>query len=68
MRVDQELPWLRNWFPRYQMKDGGLTCDYEAYPVEDECPSSMVGTIAAFEAVLHHVEDPTPQEIAFLDR
>ncbi len=66
--VDRELPWLRPWFLRYQMEDGGLTCDYEAYPVEDECPSSMVGTIAAFEAVLHHVPNPSGKELEFLDR
>ncbi len=50
--VDAELPWIRPWFPRYQMRDGGLSCDETAYLVEDECPSSMVGTIAGFEAML----------------
>ena len=29
--VDKELPWIRPWFLRYQMADGGLTCDNEAY-------------------------------------
>ncbi len=50
--VDQKLPWIRPWFLKYQMPDGGLNCDNEAYLVKDEVPSSMVGTIAAFEAVL----------------
>jgi hypothetical protein len=50
--VDAELPWVRPWFERYQMRDGGLNCDETAYLVEDECPSSMVGTIAPFEALL----------------
>lgn len=50
--VDAELPWIRTWFDRYQMRDGGLNCDERAYLVEDECPSSMVGTIAGFEAML----------------
>jgi len=50
--VDAELPWIRSWFERYQMRDGGLNCDERAYLVEDECPSSMVGTIAVFEAML----------------
>lgn len=50
--VDAELPWLRPWFLRYQMADGGLNCDGDAYLVEGEVPSSMVGTIAVFEAVL----------------
>ena len=50
--VDAELPWVRPWFERYQMADGGLNCDDAAYAVTDECPSSMVGTVAAFEAML----------------
>lgn len=67
--VDQELPWIRPWFLRYQMADGGLNCDNDAYLVKDECPSSMVGTIAAFEAVLLYTPRPwTPEEISFLDK
>jgi hypothetical protein len=50
--VDRELPWIRPWFIRYQMADGGLNCDDTAYRCSDECPSSMVATIAAFEAML----------------
>jgi hypothetical protein len=52
VEVDAELPWIRPWFERYQMRDGGMNCDESAYLVADECPSSMVGTIAAFEAML----------------
>jgi len=67
--VDARLPWMRPWFLRYQMADGGLTCDNGAYLVQHECPSSMVGTIAPFEAVLLCTDRPyTPQEIDFLDR
>lgn len=67
--VDKELPWLRPWFLRYQMADGGLNCDNEAYLVKDECPSSMVGTIAAFEAVLLCTPRSwTPEEKTFLDK
>lgn len=66
--VDRELPWIRPWFLRYQMADGGLTCDNDAYLVNDECPSSMVGTIAAFEAILYCTGRPwTHEERAFLD-
>jgi hypothetical protein len=66
--VDKELPWIRPWFFRYQMADGGLSCDNDAYLVTGECPSSMVGTIAAFEAILLYTPWPwTPQEMAFLD-
>jgi hypothetical protein len=55
--VDAELPWVRPWFTRYQLADGGLSCDETAYLVSDECPSSMVGTIAAFEAMLEQGTD-----------
>ncbi len=67
--VDKELAWIRPWFLRYQMADGGLNCDNEAYLVKDECPTSMVGTIAAFEAVLLYTNRPwTIEEKAFLDQ
>jgi hypothetical protein len=67
--VDRELPWIRPWFPRYQMADGGLTCDNDAYRVHEECPSSMVGTIAAFEAILLYTRNTwSNEEVAFLDR
>jgi hypothetical protein len=69
LNVDQELPWIRPWFLRYQMADGGLNCDSDAYLASGECPSSMVGTIAAFEAVLLYTPRPwTPEEKTFLDR
>lgn len=66
--VDKELPWIRPWFLRYQMADGALNCDNGAYLVKDECPSSMVGTIAAFEAILIYTPRPwTTAERKFLD-
>lgn len=46
------VPWAVPWFPRYQMADGGLSCDDSAYTIAGECPSSMVGTIAPFEAMM----------------
>ena len=49
---DAALPWASPWFVRYQMADGGLNCDGDAYLQTDECPSSMVATIAPFEAML----------------
>ena len=65
--VDRELPWIRPWFLRYQMADGGLTCDNDAYLIQDECPSSMIGTIAAFESILLCTPRPwTKEEAAFL--
>jgi hypothetical protein len=55
--VTRELPWGKPWFQRYQMADGGLNCDEAAYRAEGECPSSMVGTAAAFEAMQLIAED-----------
>lgn len=67
--VDKELPWIRPWFLRYQMPDGGLNCDNEAYLVRDEVPSSMVATISVFEAVLLYTPRPwTTEEKIFLDK
>ena len=67
--VDKELPWIRPWFLRYQMADGGLNCDNDAYLVKDETPSSMVGTIAAFEAILLYTPRGwTKEEKIFLDK
>ena len=65
--VDRALPWVKPWFVRYQMADGGLTCDERAYLVAGECPSSMVGTVAPFEAMLLGSER-TAEQRAFLDR
>jgi hypothetical protein len=64
--VDAALPWIKPWFVRYQMADGGLNCDAAAYLVEHECPSSMVGTIAPFEAML--LGRWTPEQQTFLER
>ena len=50
--VERALPWVRPWFARYQMADGGLSCDNTAYLQTGECPSSMVGTVAPLEAML----------------
>lgn len=67
--VDRELPWIRKWFFKYQMSDGGLNCDNEAYLVKDEVPSSMVGTIAVFESVLLYTpREWTPEEEKFIDK
>jgi hypothetical protein len=67
--ADVALPWAEPWFVRYQMADGGLSCDETAYWVADECPSSMVGTVAPLEAML--VGDPAQWSAArrrFVDR
>lgn len=61
--VDKELPWMREWFFRYQLMDGGLNCD------ENSCKGSLVSTIACLEAVLFcRKERPiSSQEKNFLD-
>ena len=69
MDVDKTIPWLRPWFIKYQMADGGMNCDNEAYLVKNETPSSMVGTIAAFEAILLYTpRDWTSEEKIFLKK
>lgn len=69
VEVDRCIPWIRPWFLRYQMEDGGLNCDNSAYLVEGQSPSSMVGTIAAFEAVVRFTWRPfTSQEAAWVER
>ncbi len=66
--MDCELPWARSWFLRYQMPDGGLNCDEDAYRAEPQA-SSMVGTIAHLEAILLFTNRPfTTEEGDFLDR
>ncbi len=68
VEVDKELPWMRNWFLRYQLSDGGLNCDEKAYskPIPK---SSIVTTIACLEAVLFcRQRDLTDAETVFLDK
>ncbi len=67
--VDRELPWIRPGFARYQMADGGLSCDDTAYRAQGECPSSMVATISPFEAMLlGRRDDWTAERAAFVER
>lgn len=68
--IDGALPWIEPWFRRYQMDDGGLNCDELAYRQPGECPSSMVATIAPFEAMLARgsITAWTPEQRGFLDR
>lgn len=66
--VDRELPWVKEWLLRFQLPDGGLNCDAEAYRCAEK-PSSIVGTISPLEAVLLCTHrGHTPEELAFLDR
>jgi hypothetical protein len=63
--VDASLPWARSWFLKYQMKDGGLNCDEDAYH-GDPNASSIVGTISPLEAILS-VSELSPAEENFLN-
>ncbi|GEM_PF-91174 len=66
--VDRALPWIRPWFLRYQLPDGGLNCDESAYtkPVPR---SSVVSTLPALEAILLCTPRSfTPKETAYLER
>lgn len=66
--VDSELPWVRPWFLKYQLPDGGLNCDEQAY-MKERPKSSVVSTLPPLEAVLLCTPRPfTPAEEAFLDR
>lgn len=65
---DAELPWLRPWFLKYQLPDGGLNCDEAAY-TKAAPKSSVVSTLPCLEAVLFCRKAPlTPEEKAFLDK
>jgi hypothetical protein len=64
--VDAELPWIRPWFLKYQLPDGGLNCDEAAY-TRPEPHSSIVSTLPPLEAVLSCAA-LSPEEERFLDR
>lgn len=52
VNVDVELPWIRPWFLKYQLSDGGLNCDEKAY-LKLFPKSSIVSTLPCLEAVLY---------------
>jgi hypothetical protein len=64
--VDARAPWIRAWFLRYQLPDGGLNCDDKAYA--KGTASSVQSTLPALEAVLSVDREFTPAEEEFLDR
>jgi len=66
--VDQQLPWMRPWFLRHQLPDGGLNCDEKVY-TKAIPKSSIVTTVACLEAVLFCRKGILSQdEVAFLNR
>lgn len=64
--LDARAPWMRAWFLRYQLPDGGLNCDEKAYA--KGTASSVQSTVAALEAVLSAPRALTPSEEMFVDR
>jgi len=65
--VDRGSPWMREWFVRYQMADGGWNCDDEAY--RREAPrSSVQSTLPMLEALLGYGGALSADEVAVLDR
>ena len=66
--VDSELSWMRPWMIRYQLPDGGLNCDEQAY-VKENPKSSIVTTINCLEAIFFcRTKDLTEIEINFLNK
>lgn len=66
--VDREIPWIRGWFGRYQIADGGLNCDEAAY-AKPSPKSSIVSTLPPLEAIIFHARRPlTLKEESFIDR
>jgi hypothetical protein len=60
------LPWVREWFARYQIADGGWNCDEGAY-LRPTPRSSFLSTLPVLEALLL-VPDRTRDEDVMLDR
>jgi hypothetical protein len=58
--------WIREWFLRYQLPDGGWNCDETAY-LRATPRSSLLSTLPVLEALLL-VRDRTPDEDRMLDR
>lgn len=66
--VDGELPWMREWFFRYRLPDGGLNCDEKVY-AKPNPKSSIVTTMACLEAVLFcRRRELSAEETEFLNK
>ncbi len=68
VNVDEKLPWIRSWFLKYQLPDGGLNCDNNAYTKENP-KSSLISTLPPLEALLFYTKRSfTKEEENFLDK
>jgi hypothetical protein len=54
--VDKKIPWLRAWFTKYQLPDGGYNCNEDAYTKEVK-KSSMTSTLPMVESLLLFKKD-----------
>lgn len=66
--VDRIHPWLRQWYVRYQLPDGGYNCDESAYVNNGK--SSMISTIHMMESMLVLADSDliTPEEVLCLNK
>ena len=66
--VDDVLPWIRPWFLKYQLSDGGLNCEDDAYRVSMK--SSIASSLPVFEALMMCAEQTglSEEEDVFLDK
>lgn len=51
IEVDKKIPWLREWFTKYQLPDGGYNCNEDAYTKEVQ-KSSITSTLPMVESLL----------------
>ncbi len=65
--VEASVPWIRPWFTRYQLPDGGFNCDEAAY-VKAQPRSSVVSTLPVLEALLFATPALSVEEEQCLDR
>lgn len=65
--IDSRLPWIRPWFLKYQLPDGGLNCDEEAY-IRSEPKSSVVSTLPSLEAILLSMQEGSAEEADYLEK
>lgn len=63
---ESRLAWLREWYLRYKLPDGGLNCDEGAY-LKPRPKSSVVSTLPPLEAMLAYGDDLSKAELSFLD-
>lgn len=65
--IDLMIPWVRPWFIKYQLPDGGLNCEEQAYINSKK--SSIISSLPPFEAILSCASSGlTEKEKIFLDK